>query len=614
MSPFIIALSAAIQAIALPGGPYDATWIGPDPGGWFHEGANWASGFAPYDSAARANFDSAAEQSNVWFVEDVGIGGLRFFHGDWSFALGPHQVSLLPAYPATHRSLEIGVHAGDLAYVRLFGGSVVGEVGVLGVVQGASGLLFVEDGDFVFDLLSVGREGFGWMEIKTAGEVTVQTLEVAVATDDGLVHVRPGGALIADLARVGVYGDALVRLQGYADTSLALLGVYSGAHTFVSAYGSSYWRAETLWCGLDGTALIWLNGQGTELNVDTLHVSAGSTVVNEFDAALTGDVIRIHAGGEIDLRDAVVDVNELWSEGGLLGFDHAEAFVRAGRVVLDGAEVDAVVGELLVTTDLAAQGGNLLVDGVPPATLEMTNGALLRTTVGEIGTYGAGGAGAVSVVDSIWTNDAEIVIGTADASAVEAQLHIGENGVVQAASTHVRDDGTLDLEDGSLEAAQLTCSGTLRGGGGVAGDADLSGRVVLELGGVGFDGSDALSIAGTANLAGEMEVVFREDLDVAPGDHHVLMSATGGWSGFFDAVWGSGAVPAVNLLLDDTGTELSITAFHLADIDFDGVVGVLDLLAVLSAWGPCAGSCLADVDRDGLVGVTDLLAVLAAWS
>jgi hypothetical protein len=49
-----------------------------------------------------------------------------------------------------------------------------------------------------------------------------------------------------------------------------------------------------------------------------------------------------------------------------------------------------------------------------------------------------------------------------------------------------------------------------------------------------------------------------------------------------------------------------------ADVDGDGTVGFDDVLAVLSAWGPCA-ACPADVDDSGSVGFTDLLTVLSAW-
>ncbi len=52
------------------------------------------------------------------------------------------------------------------------------------------------------------------------------------------------------------------------------------------------------------------------------------------------------------------------------------------------------------------------------------------------------------------------------------------------------------------------------------------------------------------------------------------------------------------------------------DVNGDGVVGVIDLLAVLAAWGPCPGDpepCPADVNDDGAVTVSDLLLVLANW-
>jgi len=54
------------------------------------------------------------------------------------------------------------------------------------------------------------------------------------------------------------------------------------------------------------------------------------------------------------------------------------------------------------------------------------------------------------------------------------------------------------------------------------------------------------------------------------------------------------------------------------DLDGDGVVGFLDFLMLLGAWGPCAGSCppfcAGDLDGDCTVGITDFLLLLAAWS
>ena len=51
------------------------------------------------------------------------------------------------------------------------------------------------------------------------------------------------------------------------------------------------------------------------------------------------------------------------------------------------------------------------------------------------------------------------------------------------------------------------------------------------------------------------------------------------------------------------------------DIDGDGDVDFSDLVAVLSAWGPCpAGPCPADLDGDGMVSFGDLLIVLSNYS
>jgi hypothetical protein len=48
------------------------------------------------------------------------------------------------------------------------------------------------------------------------------------------------------------------------------------------------------------------------------------------------------------------------------------------------------------------------------------------------------------------------------------------------------------------------------------------------------------------------------------------------------------------------------------DLDADEDVGFQDLLAILSAWGACAG-CPEDITGDGAVGFADLLIVLSAW-
>lgn len=55
--------------------------------------------------------------------------------------------------------------------------------------------------------------------------------------------------------------------------------------------------------------------------------------------------------------------------------------------------------------------------------------------------------------------------------------------------------------------------------------------------------------------------------------------------------------------------------FAIGDTNQDGLVNVVDLLAVIGAWGACpVGPCPADVNGDGQVDVTDLLLVINNWS
>jgi len=48
------------------------------------------------------------------------------------------------------------------------------------------------------------------------------------------------------------------------------------------------------------------------------------------------------------------------------------------------------------------------------------------------------------------------------------------------------------------------------------------------------------------------------------------------------------------------------------DVNGDGIVNVVDILAVMGVWGPCSG-CPEDLNSDGFVDVVDLLEVVAYW-
>ena len=63
---------------------------------------------------------------------------------------------------------------------------------------------------------------------------------------------------------------------------------------------------------------------------------------------------------------------------------------------------------------------------------------------------------------------------------------------------------------------------------------------------------------------------------------------------------------------DPPVVDMGAYEFQPWDLDGDGCVGILDLLALLAAWGSNPGHP-ADFDNDGAVDVLDLLALLANW-
>ncbi|MCH8153112.1 MAG: FG-GAP repeat protein, partial [Planctomycetes bacterium] len=84
----------------------------------------------------------------------------------------------------------------------------------------------------------------------------------------------------------------------------------------------------------------------------------------------------------------------------------------------------------------------------------------------------------------------------------------------------------------------------------------------------------------------------------------------------------SGATAIVGAAFDDDNGDNSGTAYLFDavgapgkcpwDLDGTGAVGILDLLALLVAWGTDPGGP-PDFDGDGTVGILDLLTLLANW-
>jgi hypothetical protein len=174
-------------------------------------------------------------------------------------------------------------------------------------------------------------------------------------------------------------------------------------------------------------------------------------------------------------------------------------------------------------------------------------------------------------------------------------IHIGSNGYItfnggdtdytESLSEHFQDPRISILWD-DLNPAN---GGTVR-------FADLSDRAVVT-----FDGVPEYSNTGSNTFQCELfhdGVIRLSWLGIDSGDSIVGLSAGGGQSPDF--------LPSNLDAEDDCGVVI------VGDVNGDGIVDVLDMLAVIAAWGPC-GSCPEDIDGDWAVTVKDLLIVIANW-
>jgi len=113
-------------------------------------------------------------------------------------------------------------------------------------------------------------------------------------------------------------------------------------------------------------------------------------------------------------------------------------------------------------------------------------------------------------------------------------------------------------------------------------------------------GNSGLGIFSSGNITSESDVDNVEHLYIkglAPGEYALEIDRidTNSGSRVYSVGWlfpESEAVPG--------------------DLDGDGVVGIEDLLIVISGWGSCS-NCVADINKDGVVDVEDLLLVISYW-
>ncbi len=108
---------------------------------------------------------------------------------------------------------------------------------------------------------------------------------------------------------------------------------------------------------------------------------------------------------------------------------------------------------------------------------------------------------------------------------------------------------------------------------------------------------------------------------IAQHDSSVVFGGSVGINARGDVTFNCALTPVRNTQIEwGSGLYVALADVNAADINHDGHVNVIDLLAVINAWGPCPAlpaPCPADVAPagvgDGSVNVSDLLLVINNW-
>ncbi|MBT8486221.1 MAG: hypothetical protein KJO43_11615 [Phycisphaerae bacterium] len=573
---------------------------------------------------------SVFDVASAW-IGEAGTGSMTISGAGLAEVINDLSVGLLPTGTGTvdlsgdgstlrvHRDLFVGSAAG----AESGGGSGHLSVTDDAVVEVSRATDFAAGGSALLDggVLRTGQlEGDGSSFIWAAGALEL--------TDDTL-FVAPGQFFGSF---VGISGDRSLTVSNMIDVyddagGTARFEVFDGGSAVSERAFYSRFAGESSVGFVDGDTTRWTV-------TDAMAIGGGSTSAGGIATVNVGDLTP---EGTLD----VANLLRVWTQGVL---NIVSGQVTATNLFVDGGVVDqSGTGRLLVSSDLATgpAGGGTLVDGLAPSVMTLTNGALLQSTTGGIGTFGGGGQGAVTVdADAQWLIDTDLLIGRSDGDFASATLAITD-AEVTAATTTLFGPGQLRLDGGTLTAAVVqsddatvsgagTINGALLNGGRVEPGTETApglitlggpfaqytqttpGVLAVALGGEEPDAFDRLVINGPVTLSGGLEITPAFGYAPRAGAAFEIIAVTeaGGVGGVFDWV-----DPPSGYEVTYTGTSVVITVVDAgcpADLDGSGDVGFADLLAVLAAWGPCVG-CPQDIDGSGDVGFSDLLTVLAAW-
>lgn len=227
-----------------------------------------------------------------------------------------------------------------------------------------------------------------------------------------------------------------------------------------------------------------------------------------------------------------------------------------------------------------ACGSDMRSDGAPG--LDSWNGSVIAQVNCPDGTSGRGQATQNSIVAPLELSVSSEAVGTSNDPGQTC-------GSINASAGSV-----FGFEFELTRYAAVTINASVIAQGGDTGGGNAS----VQIPGI-VDVSVSGCCAGPPEEANAEEMVF-----LPAGVYTILATASGATSTNCCCDFGAGEY------------NVSFIVQPCGDVNFDGLVNILDLAVVLTSWGACPPPeepCPGDVNGDGVVNVLDLLAVIQNW-
>lgn len=390
-----------------------------------------------------------------------------------------------------------------------------------------------------------------------------------------------------------------------------------------------------------------------DFQCENLKIQNGSTLSMREEATVQVDnQLILQAGGVIE-GDGEFDFSQtdgnldpyndglIHSSLGTLRFYNSAASVAVFDI--DGPSEDGQVeawadSTLIIDTDIEAEfNGTMAINA--NAELQIAEDWTLASEAGSVLAFFGGtgedravlSGGSATLLGSVWMVSGEaslaspVMIGsTAEVDlAAGSTLRVDDSMVIDAGATftgsgnlHVADGAQLELAGGLIANLTIENDGTMVVGGPGSGTSLISsfeqgstGRSEFHLcTGGGEPLIEQLIASGGVTLDGELNLTALAGCEPLPGDAFTIISATS-VTGTFATTTG---LPDVEVIYAADSVTVRIPTPCPADLDGSGGVDVLDIIAMLGAWGANPGDP-ADLNSDDVVNVFDLLELLAAW-